>query len=93
MGLATFFLYRLQIRQIQVIGLCGIFRGQGIYLIDGGRDAQFLSPLTDGESCLLHLHIILESDGSGYLEIGESVDLRLAQQIEKLRGLEVLYQF
>jgi len=66
----------------------------GVYLVHVGLDAQILAPLADDKACLLHVHVALaESDGTGYLEVGEAVDLGLVEQGGKLGFLDVLQQF
>ena len=73
--------------------MCRIFRCEGVYLVDGRHDTELLAPLTYGETCLRHVHIAFQTNGPSYLEVGESIDLGLAQQTDELWSLEILYQF
>ena len=73
---------RLQVRQIEVVGLGRIFCGKGVNLVDGRYDAEFLTPFADGETGLLHLHALLQAYGTAYLEVGEAVDFGGVQQLE-----------
>ena len=82
MGLNTMsrkFVARSEVRQIEVVGLCWIFGGQRVNLVDGRNDAKLLAPLADGEAGLFHLHAMLHHYGTGYLEVGESIDLGCTQ--------------
>ena len=69
----------LAIREIEVVGLCRVFRRQGINLVDRRYDAEFLTPFTDSEAGLFRFHATLKSYGSANLEIGEAVDLGFVQ--------------
>ena len=68
----------------------GVFRSEGINLVDRRHKAKLFAPFTDGEASLFHLHAVLEADGSGYLEVAEAIDLGRAQQQGDLWRLQVL---
>ena len=86
---SLFTLHSLCVCQVQIVSLCGIFCRQGVYLVDEGQDAIFLSPLADEEPRLFHVQESLETKGAGYLEVRKSIYLRLVEQGQEL----VFYEF
>ena len=56
-----------------------IFGCEGVNLVDGGNDIELLTPGADCKSSLLHTHAVFETEGAAYLEIGEAIDLGLAE--------------
>lgn len=46
----------LKVREIEVIGLGGVFGSKGVDLIDGGDNAQFLAPGAHHQTCFGHAH-------------------------------------
>ena len=77
--------------EIQVVGLCRIFRCEGIYLLNYWEDTPLLAQVSHLQHCLVHVGTLLfESDGTCYLEVGEAINLRRAQQVLVDRGNSLL---
>ena len=68
------------ISQIQIVGLCRIFGGKGINLLHYRQDSCTLAQVADIKNPLLHISFI--TDGTGNLEIGETLYLGFAQQVQ-----------
>ena len=80
---------RTAIRQIQVIGLCGIFGGKGIYLFHHRHDTYALAVLAYRQDAVLH--IALPTDSTCHLEIRKSLALCLIKQfLRKFGKLDVV---
>ena len=71
------------IRQIQIVGLRGIFGGKGIYLFHYGQNTHTLAQRTYGKYAVLAIHIAFQTESTGYLQIGEALYLGLAQQLPR----------
>ena len=68
--------------QIQIVGLCGEFRRQGIDLLDTGDDTQLFAPIA--HLVLLHLDVInILVEGAGYLMVRETLAFGQFQQLER----------
>ncbi len=66
---------------IQIVGLCRIFSGKGIYLFYYRKDAIVLAQLSYNKTCLSHaVKLLLQADCTSYLEVGETIDLSRAHQ-------------
>ena len=73
--------FRSAVSQIQVVGLCRIFGGEGIDLFHYRKDATIftiLAHLQDGSFAVFHF--ILE-DGAGNLEVRETLHLSQTEQV------------
>ncbi len=66
------------IRQVQIVGLCGIFGGKSINLLYYGQDACMLTIVANVQDAVFH--VSFEADGTGNLEIGKALHFCLAQQ-------------
>ena len=74
---------------IQIVCLCRILGGKRVYLLHYRHDAVVLAQLAHNESCLCHaVKFLLQTYGTGYLEIGESIDLCRAQKF-LVEGIDV----
>ena len=64
---------RAAIRQVEIVGLCGIFGGKGIYLLHYGQNACTLAEIADGKDGFFAVHCLFQAEGTGYLEIREAL--------------------
>ena len=69
--------FRAAVRQVEVVGLRGIFGGEGVYLLHHGQDAAALAVAAYLQGGLLDVLVLLHTDGAGYLEVGEALSFRL----------------
>ena len=78
--------------QVQVVGLCRIFCGQGVNLLDIGHDAFVLAIRSHLHDGLFHIHLLLQSDGAGHLEVGKALHLGFLEQfrVKVLKALGFL---
>ena len=67
----------------------GVFRSEGVDLIDCGYKSQHLTPFADGKTSLFHLHAVLQTYRTAYLEVREAVDLGSVQQQADFRRPEI----
>ncbi len=72
--------------EIEVVGLGGIFCRKGVYLLHHRQDAQLLTTLAHGKHGIVHVQRLLQTQGAGYLEVAEAIDLGLAQELGVERG-------
>ena len=73
---------RAGVGDVEVVGLSRILRGQGVNLLHHRQDAVALAQLAHNKVGLVHvLALILQSDGACYLEVAETIDLCLAEQV------------
>ena len=67
---------------IQIVGLCRVFRSKGVYLFYYRKDAVVLAQLSYYKTCLCHaVKLLLQADCTSYLEVGETIDLCRAHQL------------
>ena len=67
---------------IEVVGLSRILCCQGINLLHYRQDAIALALVANQEGSLVHVaQLLLQAHGTGYLEVGKTVDLSGAEQI------------
>ena len=64
---------RAAVRQVEVVGLCGIFGRQGVYLLHYGQDAAALAMAAYLQGSLLDVFVLLHADGASYLEVGKAL--------------------
>ena len=72
------------IRQIQVISLCRIFGSKSVYLLHYRNNADTLTMIAHIKDTVFHVSFI--TDGTGYLEIGETLYLGFFQQFQRQIG-------
>ena len=78
------------IGDIEVVRLRRILSSQRVNLFHNGQDAELLAAITHQQHGLVHRsHLALHANGTGYLEVGEAIDLGLAQQIS-LQRVDIL---
>ena len=65
--------------QIEVVGLCRIFRRQGIDLLHHRQDAMLLTELTHQHRATLGIPI--QTNRTSDLEVGETLDLSRPDQL------------
>ena len=70
----------------------GILGSESVNLVDCRNYAEGLAPLADGEASLLHLHAVLQANGTSYLEVGETINLSSAQYVEDLWRTQVFHE-
>ena len=78
--------------QVQVVGLCRIFCGQRVNLLDVGHDAFVFAELAHQHDGLFHVHLLLQTYGACHLEVGESLHLGFLEQfrVKVLKALGFL---
>ena len=77
------------VSNIEVVGLSWILSSQGINLLYYRQDAIVLAEATDDETRLGHIaHLLFQTYGTSYLEIGETIYLRTAEQL-LVKGIDI----
>ena len=67
---------------VQIVGLCRILGSQGVNLLNNRQDAVVLTTVAHDERCLAHrLELVLKTNGTRNLEVGETVHLSGAQEL------------
>ena len=67
---------------IEVVGLSRILCSQGINLLHYWQDAIALALVANQQGSLVHVaQLLLQAHGTGYLEVGETINLGCAEQI------------
>jgi len=67
---------------IEVVGLGWILCCQGINLLHYRQDAIALALVANQQGCLVHVaQLLLQAHGTGYLEVGETINLSRTEQI------------
>ena len=72
------------ISQVQIVGLCRILGCQGIDLFHHRKNSHLLAMITHIQDTVFHITLV--ANGTGYLEIGESLHFRLAEQFVRHIG-------
>ena len=64
--------------QIEIISLRRIFGSKGIYLLHHRKDAETFAIGTNFQNSLLAIHVVVQTECTGYLEIGKALSLRFS---------------
>ena len=82
------------ISHIEIVGPGRIFSRQCVDLFHHRHDAKILTAMAHKEHSLVHVvELVFKSDGTGYLEVGESIDFSLTEKC-LVKGVDVLgFQF
>ena len=77
---------------IEVVGLSRILCCQGINLLYYRQDAIALALVANQEGCLVHVAQLLRlAHGTGYLEVGKTVNLSGAEDVYKRQCLTSIW--
>ena len=68
------------IGKIQIVGLCRIFGSQCIDLLHNRNNAGCLTAVADNQDGIINVELVFHTQSAGNLEVGESLNLRLAEQ-------------
>ena len=77
------------ISEVEIVGLCRIFGRQRINLFHHRKDAQPLTQFTDAQGSRFASCLRFPPDGTGYLEIGETLTLGFTEESGERRAAAI----
>ena len=77
----TYIMCHTAISPIQIVGLSRVLSGQRVDLLHNGKYTSLLTTCTNSENRLLYVHFLFHADSTSYLEIRETLNFCLTQEV------------